>query len=144
MIALTFLIEISVLLWDYKCHLTFTLPYAKGHGNLTNGNCIDGSCCVDGHTDSSSGVRRKFSWGGFIQWDRVVICICCALFVTSQFDVIVLFPNQRFSEVRWHNMHVFLYIHSPYFMCHCTEYNLLALQVRLSEENTPYATIHSS
>jgi len=24
-------------------------------------------------------------------------------------------------------MHVFLYIHSPYFMCHCTEYNLLAL-----------------
>jgi len=47
-----------------------------------------------------SGVRRKFSWGGFIQWHRLVICICCALFVTSQFDVIVLFPNQRFSEVR--------------------------------------------
>jgi len=41
-------------------------------------------------------------------------------------------------------MHVLLYIHSPYFMCHCTEYNLLALQVRLSEENTPNATIHSS
>jgi len=33
-------------------------------------------------------------------------------------------------------MHILLYIHSPYFMCHCTEYNLLALQVRLSEENT--------
>jgi len=29
-------------------------------------------------------------------------------------------------------------------MCHCIEYNLLALQVRLSEENTPSATIHSS
>jgi len=29
-------------------------------------------------------------------------------------------------------------------MRHCTEYNLLALQVRLSEENTPNATIHSS
>jgi len=26
-------------------------------------------------------------------------------------------------------------------MCHCTEYKLLALQVRLSEENTPNATI---
>jgi len=91
-----------------------------------------------------SGVRRKFSWGRFIQWHRVVICILCALFVTSQFDVIVLFPNQRFSEVRWHNMHVFLNIHYPYFMCQCTEYNLLALQVRLSEENTPNATIHSS
>ena len=87
---------------------------------------------------------ENFHGGGFIQWHRVVICICCALFVTSQFDVIVLFPNQRFSEVRWQNMHVFLYIHSPYFMCHCTEYNLLALQVRLSEENAPNATIHSS
>jgi len=48
----------------------------------------------------SSGVRRNFSWGDFIQWHRVVICIWCALFVTSQFDVIVLFPNKRFSEVR--------------------------------------------
>jgi len=26
-------------------------------------------------------------------------------------------------------------------MCHCTEYKLIALQVRLSEENTPNATI---
>jgi len=68
------------------------------------------------------GVRRKFSWGGFIQWHRVVICIWCALFVMSQFDVIVLFPSQRFGEVCWHNMHIFLYIHSSYFMCQCTEY----------------------
>ena len=29
-------------------------------------------------------------------------------------------------------------------MCHWTECNLFALQVRLSEENTPNATIHSS
>jgi len=29
---------------------------------------------------SVSGVRRKFSWGGFIQWHLVVICIWCALF----------------------------------------------------------------
>jgi len=36
-------------------------------------------------------------------------------------------------------MHIFLYIHSPYFMRHCTEYKLLALQVRLSDENTPNA-----
>ena len=84
----------------------------------------------------SSGVRRNFSWGGgFIQWHRVVICIWCALFVTSQNDIIVLSPNQRFGEVCWHNMHIFLYIHS-YFMCQCTEYKLLELQVRLSEENT--------
>jgi len=31
------------------------------------------------------GVSRKFSWGGFIQRHMVVICIWCALFVTSRF-----------------------------------------------------------
>ena len=31
---------------------------------------------------------------------------------------------------------IFLYTHSPYFICHCTEYKLLALQVRISEEKT--------
>jgi len=56
-----------------------------------------------------SGVRRKFSWGGFIQWHMVVICIWCDLFVTSQFDVIFMFS----SEVCWHNRH-FSYTHSPY------------------------------
>jgi len=62
----------------------------------------------------SSGVRRKFSWGGFIHWYMVVICLLCAVFVTSQFDVVFMFPtglsrgvfrypwfpNQDFGEVR--------------------------------------------
>ena len=61
------------------------------------------------HDALFSGVRRKFSWGGFIQWHMVVICIWCALFVTSQFDVIVMFPNQRFGEVCWHNTHIRLH-----------------------------------
>ena len=52
-----------------------------------------------------SGVRRTFSWGGFIQWHMVVICIWCALFFTSKFDVIFLFPNQSFGEVCWHNVY---------------------------------------
>jgi len=30
---------------------------------------------------------------------------------------------------------IFLHIHSLYFICHCTEYKLSALQVRLSEKN---------
>jgi len=34
----------------------------------------------------------------------------------------------------------FFYIHTPYFMCHCTEYKLWALQVRLSEKNNINAT----
>jgi len=28
------------------------------------------------------------------------------LFVTSQYDVILTFANQRFAEVCWHNMHI--------------------------------------
>jgi len=35
----------------------------------------------------------------FIQWQMVVICFWCADFVTSQFDVIFMFTNQRFGEV---------------------------------------------
>jgi len=47
--------------------------------------------------------------GGFNQWHMVIICIWCALFVTSQYDVIFLFPNQRFGEVSCHNMHIRLH-----------------------------------
>jgi len=90
-----------------------------------------------------SGARRQFSWEGFIQWHMVAICICCALFVTSQFDVIVMFPSQCFGEF-FDIICMFFYIHSPYFMCHCTEYKLLVLQVRLSEENTLNATTQQS
>jgi len=50
-------------------------------------------------TFKSSGVRKKFSWGGFIQWHMVVICFWCTVFVTSQFVVIFMFPNQRFGEI---------------------------------------------
>jgi len=58
--------------------------------------------------DGNSGVRRKFSWGCLIQC-HMMICIWCALFVTSQFEVIVMFPNQYFGEVCWHNIHIFLH-----------------------------------
>jgi len=46
---------------------------------------------LDACLDSST--RRKFSWGGFIQWHMVVVCIWCALFVTSQFNVMLMFPK---------------------------------------------------
>jgi len=41
-----------------------------------------------------SGVHRKFSLGGFLQWQMVVIYIWCALFVTSQFDGIFMFSSE--------------------------------------------------
>jgi len=45
-----------------------------------------------------SDVCRKFSWGG---WFRVIwwSFVFGVLFVTSQFDAISMFPNQRFGEV---------------------------------------------
>jgi len=52
---------------------------------------------------------ENFHWRGFILWHMVVICIWYALFVTSQFDVIFMFPDQRFGEVCWHNMHIRLH-----------------------------------
>jgi len=48
----------------------------------------------------------------FIQWYVVVICIWCPLFVMSQFDVMFMFPNQRFGEV-FDIICNFFYTHSP-------------------------------
>jgi len=48
---------------------------------------------------------QKVFMGSFIQWHMVVIRIWCALFVTSQFDVIFMFS----SEVCCHNRHILLH-----------------------------------
>ena len=42
----------------------------------------------------------------------------------------------KFVDIRC----IFFYIHSPCFMCHCTEYKLSAVQVRLSEKKQLNAT----
>jgi len=42
---------------------------------------------------------QKIFMGGFIQWHMVLVCLWCVVFVMSQFDVIFMFPNQRFGEV---------------------------------------------
>ena len=89
---------------------------------LTWSLCALFKCCL-----SWSGFKQlldqwrtqKIFMGGFVQGRMVVICIWCALFVTSQFDVIFMFPNQRFGEVCWHNMHTFLHP-LPLFLCHCS------------------------
>jgi len=77
--------------------------------------------------------------GGFIQWHMVLICIWCALLVTSQFDDIFMFSNQCFGEVCWLNLPILL-LALLLFMCHCTEYKPSALQVRTSEETKLNAT----
>jgi len=35
--------------------------------------------------------------------------LVCALCVSSQFDVIFIFPNQRFGEICWHDRHILLH-----------------------------------
>jgi len=45
-------------------------------------------------------VYAENLWAVFIQWHMVVICIWYALLVKSQFDVIFMFPNQNFGNVR--------------------------------------------
>jgi len=52
-------------------------------------------------------TRKIFMGGVLVQGHMVVIW--CALFVTSQPDVIFMFPNQCFGEVCLHNMHIFLH-----------------------------------
>jgi len=92
------------------------------------------------HYDVVSGVRRKFSLGGVSFssiWWSLVFGVRCSLRhnLTSQsyFQTNVL---AKFVDL----ICIFSYIHSPYFMGHCTEYMLPALQVMLSEENKLNAT----
>ena len=47
----------------------------------------------------SVAYAENFHGGGLVKGHMVVICIWCSLLVTSQFDVISMFPNQRFDEV---------------------------------------------
>jgi len=60
----------------------------------SSGRFIDSNMAL-----GASGVRRIFMEGGLVQGHMVVIFIWCALFSTSQFDVISMFPNQRLGEV---------------------------------------------
>jgi len=73
------------------CLVLFWFPVRKRYPRHLN---IDPADSTEG-----SGVRRKFSWGCLVQGHMVVICIWSSLFVTSQSDVISMFPNQRFGEV---------------------------------------------
>jgi len=59
----------------------------------------DGSFFVVTPFERSQWRTQKIFMEGLVQGPMVVICFWCALFVTSQFDVISMFPNQRFGEV---------------------------------------------
>ena len=73
---------------------------------------------------------QKIFMGGFIRWHMVVICLWCAVFVTSQFDDIFMFPDQRFGEVCWHYMHILL--HALPFLC------VIALNINYQRSKSGY------
>jgi len=78
--------------------LQWKRPHAPSESECTVGVCGSErqfSLCL--HVEQWR--TQKIFMGGFIQWHMVVIYIWCALFVTSQFDAISMFPNQRFGEV---------------------------------------------
>jgi len=84
--------------------------------NLTSYSCFQTSClanfvhiiCTFFYIHSPYFICHCTEYSG-IQWHMVVICIWCALFVTLQFDVIFMFPNELFGEFCSHNMHIFLH-----------------------------------
>jgi len=75
---------------------------------------------------SFSGIWWSFAFGVRCLWrHNLTSCSCFQTNVLAKFvDVIP----------------IFFCTHCPYFMCHCTEYKLIALQVRISEENKLNAT----
>jgi len=81
-----------------------------------------------------SGVRRNCYWGGSFSgiWWSFAFGVRSLwrhnLTSYSCFQTNVL---AKFVDI----IGLFFYTHSPYFMCHWTEYKLSALHVRISEEN---------
>jgi len=64
-------------------------------------SAVEVACLAQNIRHSSTSqwrTQKTFTVVGFIQWHMVVICIWCALFVTSQSDVIFMFLKQRFGE----------------------------------------------
>jgi len=89
------------------------------------------SCALVAKCHTQWRMQKIFKGGIFIQWHMVVICFWCALFVTSKFDNFQTNVLAKLVDI----VCIFCYNHSPYFMCHCTEYKLSALQVGISDEN---------
>jgi len=83
---------------------------------------------------------ENFHGGGFwfrvIWWSFVFGVRCLRRHSLTSFRCFQTNVLAKFVDIKC----IFLHIHSLYFICHCTEYKLSALQVRLSEKNKFKAT----
>ena len=84
-------------------------------------------CCHRGQWRT----QKIFMGGGLLQGHMVVICIWCALFVTSKFDVMSMFPNQRFGKVCWQN-NAYFSTRTPLISC------VIALNVNYQRSKLGY------
>ena len=93
-------------------------------GGATSTFCVSFSGCYQG-----CGARKNFRGFHSVAYDGHYYLMCLwrhNLTTYSYFQTNVL-------AKLFYTTCIFLYTHSPYFMCHCTEYKLSWLQVRISE-----------
>jgi len=91
-------------------------------------------CCQHfKHICCTSGVRKKFSWG--VSFALGVRCLW-----RHNLTSYSCFQTNVLAKFLYTICILIFYTHFPYFMCHCTESKLSALQVRISEENALNAT----
>ena len=91
-------------------------------------------CCQHfKHICCTSGVRKKFSWG--VAFALGVRCLW-----RHNLTSYSCFQTNVLAKFLYTICILIFYTHFPYFMCHCTESKLSALQVRISEENALNAT----
>jgi len=89
---------------------------------------------------TKSDVRGKFSWDGVsfsgICWSFAFGVRCLWRHNFTPYSCFQTNVSAKFVDI----LCIFFYMYSPWFMCHCSEYKLSALQVKISEENKLNAT----
>jgi len=90
---------------------------------------------ICGAVANTENFHGEISFSGI--WWSVVFGVRCLWRhdLTSYFQAIVLAKIVDIICIFFYT-----YTHSPYFMCHCTEYKVSALQLRISEEKKLNAT----
>ena len=78
------------------------------------------------------GGLRSVAYGGHLY----LMCAVCDVTILTSYSCFQANVLVKFVDTTC----IFFYIHSPYFMFHCTAYKPSVLQVRLSEENKLNAT----
>ena len=120
---------IPVMRFQWRVWLTEISLYWQCQTKFKQALCV--SCFL-----AWCGQRRtqKFCMGGFIQWLMVAKFGVRSLWRHNLKSYLIFQSNDLAKFVDVICM-LFYHTHSPYFMCHCTEYKLSAIKVRISEEN---------